>query len=296
MLGRHLTSQLTTGDKLGCYEIVALLGTGGMAQVYRARDTRLQRDIALKILSDEDASDSSRISRFNREARILASLNHPNIATTQGLAEFDKVRALVMEMVDGCTLADRIKLGPLSIVECLLIAKQIAEGLEYLHQRGIIHRDLKPTNIKIMRCGQVKLLDFGLAKEVAADPRTDDFTGDLTLSGTATQAGQLLGTPAYMSPEQARGKTVDQRTDIWSFGIVLFEMLTGRRPFDGETTTDVLAEVIKSEPDWLHVPSDTPLGVRELLHRCLRKNSNYRLQAARELRIAIEDYLAVSAS
>ncbi len=224
---------LAPGTRVGAYEILAAIGAGGMGEVYRARDRKLDRDVAIKILPEALASDPERIARFEREAKTLAALNHPNIAHIHGLEESDGVRALVMELVEGSTLADRIAQGPIPIDEALPIAKQIAEALEAAHEQGIIHRDLKPANVKVRADGTVKVLDFGLAK--ALDPLTSTPAGvtqSPTLSLAATQAGLILGTAAYMAPEQARGKVADRRADIWAFGVVLFEMLTGRRVFE----------------------------------------------------------------
>jgi serine/threonine-protein kinase len=249
---------LAAGNRLGAYEIIAAIGAGGMGEVYRARDTRLKRDVALKILPESFASDPDRLARFQREAEVLASLNHPNIAAIYGLEEGPAeagphVHALVMELVEGETLADRIARGPIPIDEALPVAKQIAEALEAAHEQVIIHRDLKPANIKVRPDGTVKVLDFGLAK--LADT-TKPGTSDLSLSPTITSpalmtgVGLLLGTAAYMSPEQAKGRVADKRSDIWAFGCVLFEMLTGKRPFDGDDVSDTLAAVLRAAPDW----------------------------------------------
>ena len=282
----------TTGTRLGSYQIVAAIGAGGMGEVYRAKDSRLGRDIALKVLPEAVACDAERMARFEREAKLLASLNHPNIAHIYGLEESNGRRALVMDLVEGCELGERIKLPELTIEETLAIAKQIAEALEYAHERGIVHRDLKPANIKLTPDGQVKLLDFGLAKALAPDTMEEEMQNSPTLTAAATRAGMLLGTAAYMSPEQARGKAVDRRADIWAFGCVLFEMLTGKSPFRGDTTSDTLAAVIRTEPDWSLVPLAVPARIRELLQRCLKKDPKQRLQAIGEARIAIEAALS----
>src|SRR5208282_2785914 len=267
------------GTKLGPYEILALLGAGGRGEVYRARDARLGREVALKVLPEAFAADSERMARFRREAQVLASLNHPNIATIHGLEESGSVHALVMELVEGPTLAERIAPSPVPLDEALPIAKQIAEALEAAHEKGVIHRDLKPANIKLTADGKVKILDFGLAKAQDGDDSGSNISNSPTLTAGATKAGVILGTAAYMSPEQAKGKRVDTRTDIWAFGCVFFEMLTGRQAFDGETVTDVLAAVMKDEPNWASLPAETPRRIRELLRRCLDKDPKRRLQA-----------------
>jgi len=238
---------LAPGTHLGVYEVTAQIGEGGMGQVYRARDTKLDRDVALKILPELFAHDPDRLARFEREAKTLASLNHPNIAAIYGLEETDGFRALVLELVEGPTLADRIAQGPLPLDDALPIARQIAEALEAAHDKGVIHRDLKPANVKVTLDGKVKVLDFGLAKLLEADASTPALTQSPTLSVHATHAGVILGTAAYMSPEQARGKPVDRRTDIWAFGCVLFEMLTGRQTFDsGDTVSDAVASILRT--------------------------------------------------
>jgi hypothetical protein len=287
---------LTAGSKLGPYEVVAPLGAGGMGEVYRATDARLGRDVALKVLPEAFARDAQRMARFEREAKILASLNHPDIASIYRLEESDSTRALVMELVEGPTLAERIKQGRLPPEEALPIARQIAEGLEYAHERGIIHRDLKPSNIKLRADGAVKILDFGLAKALEGEVTEEELQNSPTLSAAATRAGVLLGTAAYMSPEQARGKRVDRRADIWAFGCVLYEMLAGRGTFGGETTSDILACVIRAEPDWAALPASTAPRIRELLLRCLQKDPRQRLQAIGDARIAIEEILSGSRS
>jgi serine/threonine-protein kinase len=283
---------LTSGTRLGPYEILSAIGAGGMGEVYRAKDTKLGRDVAIKVLPESMATDPERLARFHREAQVLASLNHPNIAHIYGVEESSSTHALVMELVEGPTLADRIEQGPIPMNEALPIAKQIAEALETAHEQGIIHRDLKPTNIKVRDDGTVKVLDFGLAK--LADPTNSSnvsATMSPTMSLQATIAGVLLGTAAYMSPEQATGKPVDKRTDIWSFGVVLLEMVIGRHVFDGETVSHVLASVLKDEPDLSALRDDTPDAIRALLRRCLTKDRRQRLQSIGEARIVIEDVL-----
>jgi serine/threonine protein kinase/Tol biopolymer transport system component len=283
---------LSSGTKLGSYEIVAPLGVGGMGEVYRAKDTKLGREIALKVLPSDFSSDAERMARFSREAQVLASLNHHNIASIYGLEDSSGVQGLVMELVEGPTLADRIARGAIPLDEALGIAKQIAEALDYAHDRGIIHRDLKPANIKITPDGKVKILDFGLAKALEENPATADISTSPTLTIGATKAGIILGTAAYMSPEQARGKSVDRRADIWSFGAVLFEMLSGKQAFGGETVSDTLAAVIKDDPDWNVLPGDTPQAVIRLIKRCMTKDPKQRLRDIGEARITIENVLA----
>src|SRR6202158_1056097 len=256
---------LSAGTRLGPYEILAPIGAGGMGEVYRAHDTKLGRDVAIKVLPDSFAHDAERMARFEREAQVLASLNHPHIATIYGLEESNGIRALVMELVEGPTLAERIGGRAMPVEEVLPIAQQIAEGLEYAHERGIIHRDLKPANVKLTADGNVKILDFGLAKalETPTPQGNPSISPPLTLEGT--RAGVILGTAAYMAPEQARGAIVDKRADIWAFGVVLYEMLTGRQPFAGETVSDTLAAVLKTEPQW----DPIPLAMRRLVRRCM---------------------------
>jgi hypothetical protein len=283
---------LLPGTKLGPYEIAAPLGAGGMGEVYRGRDDRLKRDVALKVLPADFADDVQRMARFEREAQLLAALNHSNIAAIYGLEESQGIRALVMELVEGPTLAERIRQGPLALEEALSIAKQIAEALEYAHERGIVHRDLKPANLKVRADGTVKVLDFGIAKALTDDPNTADINSSPTLTAEATRAGIILGTAAYMSPEQARGRPLDRRADIWSYGCVLFEILTGKPAFAGETVSDTLASVLTSEPDWQRLPAEMPLRIRYLIERCLQKDARKRLQAIGDARIEIEDTLA----
>ncbi|MFZ3216121.1 MAG: protein kinase [Candidatus Acidiferrales bacterium] len=283
---------LAAGIKLGPYEVVSPLGAGGMGEVYRARDTKLGREVALKVISPEFAHDAERMARFQREAQVLASLNHPHIAAIYGFEESAGVRALVMEIVEGPTLAERIKEGAIPVEEALPIARQIAEALEYAHERGIVHRDLKPANVKLTRDGKVKVLDFGLAKALQDGSSAGDISNSPTLTMASTKEGIILGTAAYMSPEQAKGKAADRRSDIWSFGVVLFEMLSGQQTFGGETVSDALAAIIKDSPDWTQLPAATPARIRGLLRRCLQKDPRQRLQAIGEARIAIEEALS----
>jgi serine/threonine protein kinase len=281
---------LTAGSRLGPYEIVSTLGAGGMGEVFRARDTKLNRDVAIKVLLPAVASDPDRLARFSREAQVLASLNHPNIAHIHGLEESNGVTALVMELVEGEDLSQRIRRGAIPIDEALAIARQITEALEAAHDYGIIHRDLKPANIKVRPDGTVKVLDFGLAK--AVDPTAGSSATAMnspTLSIHATQAGIILGTAAYMSPEQARGKAVDKRTDIWALGAVLFEMLSGSRAFPGDDATDTIVAVVSKEPDWSALPSTVPSGIRRLLRRALEKDPKRRLDSAPAARIEIDE-------
>jgi len=277
------------GRTLGHYRIVAKVGEGGMGEVYRAHDERLDRDVAVKVLPEAVAEDAQRLARFEREAKLLASLSHQNIATLYGLEEHEGQRFLVMELAEGETLAERIKKGPVAVDDALELAKQIAEGLEAAHEVGIIHRDLKPANVMVSPEGKVKVLDFGLAKAWQPEGSDIDVTHSPTLTAQMTAAGVLLGTAAYMSPEQARGKPVDKRTDIWAFGCVLFEMLTGCRAFAGESLSETSAAILKEEPDWSTLPSGTPAAVRTVLRRCLAKDRNRRLHDIADARIAIED-------
>src|SRR5215211_7059859 len=265
-----------------------------MGEVYRARDTKLNRDVALKVLPDAFANDPQRVARFTREAQTLAALNHSNIAHIHGLEESGHVRALAMELVEGEDLSQRLVRGPIAIDEALPIAKQIAEALEAAHEQGIIHRDLKPANIKVSHDGVVKVLDFGLAKllDPAFADRPSDATATVTSPPMLTSAGVVLGTAAYMAPEQARGRAADRRVDIWAFGCVLYEMLTAKKPFGGETLTDVMAAVIHTEPDWSRLPGSIPQPVRLLLRRCLQKDPRHRLQAIGDARITIEEILS----
>jgi serine/threonine protein kinase/Tol biopolymer transport system component len=288
------SGQSLIGRKLGTYQIQSLLGAGGMGEVYRARDTKLGRDVAIKILPPLFVSDAERRARFEREARMLASLNHPHIGAIYGLEDVDGIRALVLELVEGPTLADRLAKGPLPVSHALAAAAQIAEALEVAHEKGIVHRDLKPANVVLTSDGRVKVLDFGLAKAVTGDTSGPELTQSPTIMTGGTKSGVILGTAAYMSPEQARGLTADKRTDIWAFGCVLFELLTGRAAFEGETTTDIFAAIIEREPRWAALPHTTPDGIRRLLRRCLEKDPTRRLRDIGDARIEIEDVLSGS--
>ncbi|HXI01677.1 MAG TPA: serine/threonine-protein kinase, partial [Candidatus Saccharimonadales bacterium] len=280
---------LQSGEHLGSYEIRAPLGAGGMGEVYRAIDPDLGREVAIKILPPVLAADPERLMRFDREARVLASLNHPNIATLFGFEKREKVQYLVMELVEGETLAGRLREGLLPREDLLDVFRQIAEGLEAAHESGVIHRDLKPANIKITPEGKVKLLDFGLAKALEGDGGVaSDATMSPTLTAMATQRGEVMGTASYMSPEQARGKPVDRRTDIWAFGCVLYESLTGRLAFGGETISDTISLILQREPDLSLLPADTPPRILDLLQRCFEKNPRKRLRDIGEARLQIE--------
>jgi serine/threonine-protein kinase len=280
---------LTTGSRLGGYEILSTLGVGGMGEVYRARDTKLNRDVALKVLRAGVADDPERLARFRREAHVLASLNHPNIAHIYGFEDSGEVHGLVMELVEGPTLADRIAQGPLPWSEVTPIALQIAEALETAHDQGIIHRDLKPANIKVRPDGAVKVLDFGLAKALETAPASDVSAMNSPTLTAATQHGIILGTAAYMSPEQAKGRPADKRSDVWAFGCVLYEMLTARRAFDGDDVSEVLASVIKSEPNLGALPDDVPPEIRSLIARCLTKERKARVPEIATVRFLIDN-------
>ena len=292
----HPAQLMIEGRRLGAYQVQALLGAGGMGEVYRARDTKLQRDVAVKFLPHAFTSDPERLSRFEGEARMLAALNHPNIGAIYGFEEADGLRFLVLELVDGQTLADKLADvsrqragGPgLPLRDALSIAGQIALALDIAHEKGIIHRDLKPANIKITPEGVAKVLDFGLAKTAGA-AATADLTNSPTMPANHTSTGAVLGTPGYMSPEQARGQVVDKRTDIWAFGCVLYQMLTGRAAFKGGSVSDTIAAVLGSEPDWDALPSGTPTAVRLLLQRCLEKDPKRRLRDLGDVHFDIDD-------
>ncbi len=282
---------LTPGTKIGAFEVTAPLGAGGMGEVYRATDTRLKRDVAIKVLPEDVTRDRERLARFEREAQVLASLSHPNIGAIFGVEESGGTRCLILELIEGETLAEAIARGSIPIDRALGIALQIADGLEAAHDKGIVHRDLKPANVKVTPDGTVKVLDFGLAKAYAeGGAARSDISLSPTMTAAATQAGMILGTAAYMSPEQAAGQMTDRRSDVWSFGVVLLEMLTGRKTFGGETVSHTLASVLKEEPDWSRLPSDLPPRVRALLERCLSKKVRRRLQSIGEARILLEEY------
>ena len=290
---------LAPGSRLGPYEIIAPIGAGGMGEVYRAHDSRLHREVAIKTLPPAFSADANRLARFQREAQALAALSHPNIAAIYGLEESAGTTALVMELVKGPTLSERIAAGPIPLAEALAIARQIGAALEAAHEKGIVHRDLKPANIKLTEEGQVKVLDFGLAK--AMDTEASSISGappanSPTLTLESTRAGVILGTAAYMSPEQARGKPVDKRADIWAFGVVFLEMLTGRSPFEGETVSDTLAGVLRADLDWAHLPAATPPAVRRLLERCLQRDPKKRLRDMGDAWLEIDSPIAAPAA
>ena len=281
---------LAAGTHLGHYEVRELIGVGGMGEVYRARDLKLERDVALKLLPPQFARDPERLARFRREAKLLASLNHRNIAAIYGLEESDGIHFLVLELVEGETLAVRVAAGALPVRDALKIGQQVAEGLEAAHKKNVTHRDIKPANIKVTPEGVVKVLDFGLAKAFADE--LQDPSDAPTLSAMPTEDGRILGTPAYMSPEQAQGKQVDKLTDLWAFGCVLYELLTGQRAFSGDNVTQTIAAVLRSEPDWQKLPPETPPTMRTQLRRCLQKDVNRRFHSAADLAIEIEETLA----
>ena len=289
---------LSVGTKLGPYEVVGLLGAGGMGEVYRTRDTKLGRDVAIKTLTHVLTSSPDRLARFEREARLLATLNHPNICSIYGLEEADGIRFLILELVEGETLAERLagrgqsSSRPLALGVTLAIARQLVGALEAAHEKDIVHRDLKPANIKITPDGTVKVLDFGIAKAVSVESSTLDITQSPTLLLAGTGDGMILGTAAYMSPEQARGKAVDKRTDIWAFGCLVFEMLTGRVAFGGETTADIIGKILEREIDWSALPAATPTPIRRLLLRCLAKDPKQRLRDIGDVRFDIDEALA----
>ncbi len=277
------------GQKLANYQVLSKLGEGGMGEVYRARDIKLGREVAIKVLPDATAGDEDRVARFEREAKALAALNHPHIAALYGMEEASGRHFLVMELVEGDTLADRLKAGPLPVAEALAIARQMADALEAAHERGIIHRDLKPANVKVTPDGKVKVLDFGLAKAIEGAPgSTRDLSLSPTLTAKGTMAGMILGTAAYMSPEQAKGLPTDHRSDVFSFGCVLYELLTGRQAFPGESVTDIIASVLAREPEWTAMPATLDPRLSRLLRRCLAKSRRERLQAIGDVRCEIE--------
>jgi eukaryotic-like serine/threonine-protein kinase len=283
------------GKTLGHYQIESLLGAGGMGEVYRSRDTKLGRSVAVKVLPEAVANDAERVARFEREAKALASLNHPHIAALYGMEETEGRQLLIMELVEGETLAERLRRGPIPVEEALKIAHQIVEAMEAAHERGVVHRDLKPANIKVRDDGTVKVLDFGLAKLAESAGSGQQAAGSASMSPTitspvmaGTMVGTLLGTAAYMSPEQARGRAVDKRSDIWAFGAVLYEMLSGKRAFAGEDVSDTLAFILTKEPDWNALPVNAPT-IPNLLRRCLDKDPRRRLADIADARFELEE-------
>ena len=276
------------GKTISHYKVLEKIGQGGMGEVYRAEDTSLKREVAIKVLPEQFTQDPQRLARFEREAQLLAQLNHPNIAAIYGLEEADGVRFLSLELVPGDTLAERVARGPVPVEEALEVCRQIAEGMEAAHEKGVIHRDLKPANVKVTPEGKVKILDFGLAKAFEAEPPVTDISQSPTLTEEMTRAGVILGTAAYMSPEQARGEEVDKRADIFAFGAVLYELLTGKKTFDGKTVTDTLAKVLEGVPDWKALPANTPWRVQELLRRSLTKDAHDRLRDIANVRVEIK--------
>jgi serine/threonine protein kinase len=284
-------SSSLVGRHIGSYRIVSLLGAGGMGEVYRASDETLGREVAIKILPHSFSRDPDRLARFKREARVLAALNHPNIGVIYGYEEEDDIRALILELVEGPTLADHIDWGRLATTDALTIGIQIADALEAAHEKGVVHRDLKPGNIKLASDGRVKVLDFGLAKTFDVSSAVD--SSGATQTAEVTQAGTILGTTTYMSPEQTRGGSVDKRTDIWAFGCVLYEMLTGRTPFGGQSLSETFAAILERDPDWDALPADTPPRVRHLLVRCLEKHPRQRLRDIGDARLELSDVLGI---
>ena len=281
------TMALEIGSSFGGYRIVAPLGAGGMGEVYRARDLRLQRDVALKVLPPSFVQDADRVARFEREARLLASLNCPNIAAIYAIEQSEEGAGLILELIEGPTLADRLRSARLPVAEVLSIARQIVDALDAAHERGIVHRDLKPANIMVTPDGLVKVLDFGLAKG-SDETSGADLSQLPTMTSAGTRAGVILGTAAYMSPEQARGRAVDRRTDIWAFGCVLYEMLSGRRAFTGETLSDIIASILGRDVDWSALPADAPTSIKRLLPRLLEKDHRRRLRDIADARADLE--------
>ena len=286
------------GTTLSHYKVLEKIGQGGMGEVYRAEDTNLSREVAIKVLPEQFTQDPQRLARFEREAKLLASLNHPNIAAIYGFEKADGVRFLALELVPGETLQERVAKGPVPVEEALEVCRQIAEGVEAAHEKGVIHRDLKPANVKVTPEGKVKILDFGLAKAFEAEVPAADISQSPTLTEEMTRAGMILGTAAYMSPEQAKGEAVDKRADIFAFGCVLYELLTGKRAFDGKTITETLGAIIHKEPDWAALPATTPLRIQELLRRCLTKDVHARLDGIgnvrTEIKLAVDEPTTVS--
>jgi serine/threonine protein kinase len=287
---------LSSGSSLGSYQILEPLGKGGMGEVYRARDTRLGRDVAIKVLPEDHARDADRVARFQREAQVLASLNHPNVAAIHDLQKDGNTDFLILELVEGETLAERISRGAIPADEAVEIARQIAEALSAAHEKGIVHRDLKPANVKITPEGAVKVLDFGLAKFFETDSPDMSLSQSPTVMSVQTGGSVILGTVSYMSPEQARGRPVTKQTDIWALGCVLFEMLTQRQVYSGETVSDTIAKILKEEPDWSSLEAAAPLPLRRIMARCLQKDPRRRFHDAADVRLELEDALAPAPS
>jgi len=279
------------GTTISHYKVLEKIGEGGMGEVYRAEDTNLSRDVAIKVLPEQFTKDPQRLARFEREAKLLASLNHPNIAAIHSFEHADDIHFLVLELVPGDTLAEKVAKGPVPVKEALEVCRQIAEGVEAAHEKGVIHRDLKPANVKVTPEGKVKILDFGLAKAFESETPVTDISQSPTLTEEMTRAGVILGTAAYMSPEQAKGEAVDKRADIFAFGCVLYELLTGKRTFDGKTITETLAKILEGEPNWDALPDTTPLRIKELLRDCLQKEAHDRLHDIANVRIQIKKAL-----
>src|SRR5262249_16142680 len=279
--------ELRPGVRVGAFEILGLLGSGGMGEVHRARDTRLGREVAVQVLPASLVHDPGRRARFDREARLLAALNHPGIGAIHGIEDTPEGPLLVLELVPGNTLEDRVLRGPLPLAEALAVCRQIADAVAFAHAQGIIHRDLKPANVKYARDGRAKVLDFGLAK--AVEGQSQSQRDEPTITQPDTRERPILGTPAYMSPEQAQGRELDRRTDVWSLGCILYELLTGRRLFQKTTTTETLAAVLTREPDWSALPSSTPVAIRTLLRRCLQRDRDRRIHDMADVRLELEE-------
>ena len=284
------------GTTISHYKVLEKIGQGGMGEVYRAEDTSLKREVAIKVLPQQFTQDPQRLARFEREAQLLASLNHPNIATIHSFEHADDVHFLVLELVPGETLAEKVAKGPLPVEDALEVCRQIAEGVEAAHAKGVIHRDLKPANVKVTPEGKVKILDFGLAKAFGGETPVTDISQSPTLTEGMTRDGVILGTAAYMSPEQAKGKPVDKRADVFAFGCVLYELLAGKKAFAGETITETIAKVLESEPQWEALPKNTPWPIRTLLRRCMEKDPNDRFHHVADVRIEIKEALKESAT
>src|SRR6186713_2418733 len=288
---------LTSGTRIGAYEVVSAIGAGGMGEVYKARDTRLNRSVAIKVLPDLVASDPERAARFEREAQVLAALNHPHIGAIYGVevGESGKSRYLILEFIDGESLAGRLAKGALPFDEAIALARQMLDALEAAHEKGIVHRDLKPANLMLTGEGQLKVLDFGLARVIDGDPSAS-VANSPTLTFAATQAGVIMGTASYMAPEQAKGRAADRRADVWAFGCVFYEMLSGKRVFDGDDVSEILAAVLRADPDWQALPADVPQGVRTLIKRCLERDRKLRIPEIGTVRFLLQDALAAPAT